>query len=248
MPRLNSMSNKKKTHRIMLVAIIFISIYFLGNFLLSMILKIKIFQPGVVLSVEKSIDESKKIGVQVGHWKNEELPDELANLRGRSTGAQEYNITEWEVSQKVAQLLKKELEKENYKVDLLPATIPPDYKADAFISLHADSNNDSSVSGFKFTSSAWDKSGQADRFGADLEKSYLKYSGLGVATFISSEMEYYYAFNYKRFKHTVDPKTPAVIFELGFLSNQKDRQFLLNHPEKAAMGLSKGIEQFFDTE
>ena len=247
MARSDVLKNKRKTHRIVIVSLIFISIYFVDNVLLSTILKIKIFQPGVVLSVEKSIEEHK-IGIQVGHWKNDELPDELANLRGRSTGAQEYNITEWEVSQKVAQLLKQELEKKNFKVDLLPATVPIDYKADAFISLHADSNNDSSVSGFKFTSSVWDKSGQADRFGADLEKSYLKNSGLGVATFISSEMEYYYAFNYRRFKHTVDPTTPAVIFELGFLSNQKDRRFLLNHPEKAATGLSKGIEHFFDTE
>jgi len=110
MARSDVLKNKRKTHRIVIVALIFICIYFVGNVLLSAVLKIKIFQPGVVLSVEKSI-EDHKIGIQVGHWKNEELPDELAHLRGRSTGAQEYNITEWEVSLKVAELIKKELEK-----------------------------------------------------------------------------------------------------------------------------------------
>jgi N-acetylmuramoyl-L-alanine amidase len=46
----------------------------------------------------------------------------------------------------------------------------------------------------------------------------------------------YYAFQ------EIDPKTPAAIIEMGFISG--DRSILLDQPKRAARGIVKAIECF----
>ncbi len=52
-------------------------------------------------------------------------------------------LEEADVVLEIAKKVKTSLEAKGVVVDLLPATIPIDYFADAFISIHADGNNNS---------------------------------------------------------------------------------------------------------
>lgn len=72
-----------------------------------------------------------RVGLQVGHWKNDEVPDELENLR-RNTGASGGGKMEWEVNYALAIEIEKILENEGIEVDIIPTTVPPNYWADVF--------------------------------------------------------------------------------------------------------------------
>ena len=41
------------------------------------------------------------------------------------------------------------LEQLGYEVDILPAVVPPNYRAHLFIAIHADGSNDSNASGYR---------------------------------------------------------------------------------------------------
>lgn len=69
-----------------------------------------------------------KFGLQVGHWKNNELPKELAKLIG-NTGASGNGKWEWEVNLKIEGLTKAELEELGVIVEIIPATVPSKYWA-----------------------------------------------------------------------------------------------------------------------
>jgi N-acetylmuramoyl-L-alanine amidase len=50
----------------------------------------------------------------------------------------------------------------------------------------------------------------------------------------------YYAFNAGRFKHAVNHKTPAILVEMGYLSNAEDLAFI-EDPVNPAYALKIGI-------
>ena len=88
------------------------------------------------------------VGLQVGHWESEELPAELAILRtehGASAGGYNEVDINYAIAQRVAALLRAR----GITVDILPATIPSGYTADAFIAIHSDYNNSPTMNGFK---------------------------------------------------------------------------------------------------
>src|SRR6056297_4342432 len=91
----------------------------------------------------------QKVGIQVGHWQNESMPEELENLE-RNTGATWGGMTEASVVLVISQLIQQRLQAEGIEAELLPATVPPGYVADVFLSIHADGNVDSGINGFKF--------------------------------------------------------------------------------------------------
>src|SRR5439155_4381881 len=76
-----------------------------------------------------------RVGLQVGHWRLDEVPAELERLEGGSFGG---GKAEWEVALDLAQRTKALLEAQGAQVDLLPATVPERYRAHAFVSIHAD--------------------------------------------------------------------------------------------------------------
>jgi hypothetical protein len=78
-----------------------------------------------------------RVGIQAGHWKMDELPLEQRRLWGH-TGAQWGKLTEAEVNLAIAQAAASQLREAGIEVDLLPATVPPGYDADAFVAVHAD--------------------------------------------------------------------------------------------------------------
>jgi N-acetylmuramoyl-L-alanine amidase len=64
-----------------------------------------------------------KIGIQAGHWMSDQLPDQLASLRGQ-TGGSGGGVREVDFTVDMARLVTKLLQTAGYEVDLLPATVP----------------------------------------------------------------------------------------------------------------------------
>ncbi len=187
-----------------------------------------------------------KIGLQIGHLDQDKVPPELSALNSNFENKFLQSIRDKEISitREVAKELLKILEQEGFSVDLLSATVPEGYLADAFLSLHLDWNKNQNVRGFKVSGSAFDSSGKSQRLAELIKFFYEKITLLPWNNYITPNMRYYYAFNYKSFKHSISPETPAAIIELGFLTNKEDYEFLKDHPQKAAQALAKGLIAF----
>lgn len=188
-----------------------------------------------------------RVGIQVGHWKNEELPEELEKLKG-STGASGGGYSEWEVNYEIALKLKEMLESEGIDVDIIPATVPEEYWADAFIAIHADGNLNTSVSGYKVAGPWRSYRNNSDVLAEEIDKTYQEATNLVKDPNISRNMRGYYAFSWWRYDHAIHPMTPGAIVETGFLSNYSDRSLLVNNPEIPAEGISNGVINFLKIE
>jgi N-acetylmuramoyl-L-alanine amidase len=192
-----------------------------------------------------SLGRVYRVGIQAGHWLNAELPGELSALKG-STGAEGKGWAEVDVNLDIARRVVALLEKAGVQADLLPATVPVDYQADAFVALHGDANSDPAASGFKVARSDWSRiPAKDDALVGDIISAYQAGTGLknDPAT-ITYAMRRYYAFNNRRYQHAVDPATPSAILEMGFLTSPKDRDLLVNHPDQAARAIANGILKF----
>ncbi len=189
-------------------------------------------------------DGPVRVGVQVGHLNNDKMPDELAGLSRNGAGAVFGQYNERDTVQVIAELVADQLRQSGILVDILPATVPPRYVADAFVSIHADGNQNTAVRGFKIAGPRRDYSGRSEALVRAINKSYGDVTGLPIDPSVSSRMTVYYAFNWPRFEHTVHPYTPAAIVETGFLTNAADRAFLLENPERSAAGITAGILQY----
>lgn len=185
-----------------------------------------------------------RVGIQVGHWKNSELPAELASLRG-STGAAGQGWREVDVNLDVAQRVAALLRAQNVIVELIPATVPVRYKADAFVAVHGDANSNTRLSGYKMARASWSRiPARDDELLNAISSEYAAATGLqNHPATITRAMTDYYAFN-QRLQHAVDPSTPSVILELGFLTTTSDRKLLMEQPDRAAEGLANGILKF----
>jgi len=188
-----------------------------------------------------------KVGIQVGHWKNDSMPEELKNLE-RNTGATWNNMTESEVVLIISELLQKRLNAAGIESELLPANVPSGYIADAFLSIHADGNTDTSVNGFKFAAPRRDYAGTSQALVDSLYKSYEAETGLRNDPSITRRMTAYYAFNWPRYEHAIHPFTPAVIVETGFLTSPIDRELIVNNPDRVARGIATGVIEFLTNE
>lgn len=184
-----------------------------------------------------------RVGIQAGHWFAADAPDEQEGLRD-NTGAQAGGTTEWETNLRIAEETKKLLEAERIIVDLLPTTIPPDYLADAFISIHADGNADTRVSGYKVAAPRRDRTGTAARLSSLIEARYGSSTNLLIDPNITNTMRGYYAFNWRRYDHSIHPMTPGAIVETGFLTNVNDRRIIVNNPKRSAQGIANGVIAF----
>jgi len=187
-----------------------------------------------------------KVALQVGHWKTSELPDELQRLRERGGGTSGGGKAEWEVNLAIAEATKEILKAKGILVDIIPATVPPSYFADAFVAIHADGNANTNVSGFKAASPWRDLTGRSEDLVAALEKEYRNTTGLRSDTGVNHNMRGYYAFNWWRREHAVHPMTVAAIIETGFLTSPEDQKILIQNPQKAAEGISAGIIKFLN--
>jgi len=179
----------------------------------------------------------KKVGLVAGHW---------------STDPRKYDpgavcpdgLTEVEINLAIAQLVKEQLEKQGYEVDLLEEfdAALEGYMADALVSMHADSCNIPEASGFKVArvlhSTLPEKEDQLVKC---LREEYQAATGLSFHEHsITYDMTEYHAF------YEIDSQTPAAIIETGFMA--ADRQILLEQQDKVAQGIARGITRFLETE
>jgi hypothetical protein len=184
-----------------------------------------------------------RVGIQAGHWKIDELPAEQHRLWGH-TGAQWGKLTEAEVNLAIARAVAGQLREAGVVVDLLPATVPPGYDADAFVAIHADDGGGTEASGWKIAS-PWRSSEASRRLRDDIALSYSRATGLPLDRYgVSYNMRGYYGFSWTRFEHAVAPTTPAAIIETGFLTSAADRRIIVDDPARAARGISAGIISF----
>lgn len=187
------------------------------------------------------------VGLQVGHWKNSELPEELSELIG-NTGATGGGKTEVEINLLIAELIKDVLEPRGVVVDIIPATVPVDYWADAFIAIHADGSTSSTPSGFKIAGPWRDLTGKSTQLVSVLESEYATATQLPIDPNITRNMRGYYAFSWWKYDHSIHPMTTAVIVETGFLTSPIDRKIIVNQPQVAADALAKGILLFLQSQ
>jgi N-acetylmuramoyl-L-alanine amidase len=188
-----------------------------------------------------------KVALQVGHLHSDQLPDELQRIR-TNTGASFDGYNEVDINQQIAEDTKTLLEQHGIVVEILPATIPERYFADAFVAIHADGSEDYDVHGFKASPPWRDFSGKSGKLNEAIIESYATATQLDWDPHITANMRGYYAFSFWRYTHSVHPMTPAAILETGFLTNYTDRQVIVEQPEIAAKGLANGILQFLKAE
>lgn len=184
-----------------------------------------------------------RVAIQAGHWKNNEVPDELQGLKDNG-GATGGNVTERAVVLTIAERMVAMLTEQGVVAELLPTTIPPGYVADAFVSIHADGSLDTSVSGYKVAAPRRDYSGASTDLANRIGSAYGAATGLRKDENITSRMRGYYAFNWRRYEHAIHPMTPAAIVETGFVTNASDRRLLSGQPDHVAAAVVSGIMDF----
>jgi len=184
----------------------------------------------------------QRIGIQAGHWRAAEAPDELAGIRSNGTSAGGH--AEWRVNLDIAERTARLLEEAGYEVDVLPATVPPGYRADLFISIHADGSTDTRISGYRSAAPRNDRTGRSAAFAQHVDRVYGEVTGMRYYPVITRRMTNYYAFNSRRFDHAIHPETVAIIIETGFLTNPGDRSVLVNSADLIATALARAVTSY----
>jgi N-acetylmuramoyl-L-alanine amidase len=183
-----------------------------------------------------------RIALQAGHWRADEAPRELSGLR--DNGTRWRDVAEWESNLEIARRAGALLEELGYIVDILPAVVPPDYRAHLFIAIHADGSDNLEASGYRVAAPRRDATGRAARVAELMRESYGEATGLRRLPTTTRRMQNYYAFNYRRYEHALHPMTIAVIIETGFLTSARDRRIVLDAPEQAAKGIVEAVKAF----
>jgi hypothetical protein len=185
----------------------------------------------------------RRVGVQVGHWHTEQLPAELFRLAG-STGVIYGPYREVELNLQIATRVVAQLRQAGVEAELLPATVPAGYRADAFVAIHADGANRPGARGWKLAA-AWRSSDASRALAAAVASTYAAFTGLPEDRYGTTyNMRGYYAFSPNRFRHALSLGTPAIILETGFLTSREDREVLLKNTAGVARGISAGIIRF----
>lgn len=182
-----------------------------------------------------------RIGLQAGHWRAHEAPRELSGLKENGTRWEE--MAEWEANLEIVRRTATMLQELGYEVDVLPAVVPPDYRAHLFIAVHADGSNDPRARGYRVAAPRRDATGRATTFASLLERSYRTATGLDRLP-STRRMRGYYAFNFRRYEHALHPMTVGVILETGFLTSARDRTVIVDDPDRAARGIVEAVRAF----
>src|SRR5205823_14011244 len=189
-----------------------------------------IVQQGVVRIPKPKIDlgGQRRVGIQIGHWKTDDVPKEYGSRIQAQTGTSWAGYTEVDTTMAIAQRMATLLKAQGLAVDLLPTTIPEGYLADVFIALHCDGDGVGELSGFKMAHGTR-RGPFEDKLMTTIKDVYANATGLTYdAEHVTRAMTAYYPFSWSRYQHATSPLTPATIIELGFLSNDDDRAFLLD--------------------
>lgn len=184
------------------------------------------------------------VGIQSGHYKNDELPDELWRLEG-STGTSGGGRTEVDLNYDVANRVARLLRAQGVIVDVLPATVPSGYQADAFIAIHADGASGSSPRGFKISTRWSSVVAVQDGMLVDaITDAYRTATGLPEDSNVTRNMRGYYAYSPRRPNWRTSNYAPGAIVEMGFMTNAADRAVMFNKTDVVAQGITNGIMNF----
>lgn len=184
------------------------------------------------------------VAIQPGHWQVAELPDELYRLRA-STGAEWGKVREVDINRAVADSLIAKIREAGWTPELVPATVPAGLRADAFIALHADWGDQAIRRGWKLAP-AWRASPASRKLANALASSFGQEPNLVEDTDgVTVNMRGYFAFNSRRFTHASSPYTPAVLIEMGFITNSIDRKLLTARPDYYADIIVRGLKSYF---
>ncbi|MEM7736515.1 MAG: N-acetylmuramoyl-L-alanine amidase [Deinococcota bacterium] len=174
-----------------------------------------------------------KVALQIGHEAVQNHPEELRNLRW-NTGGYANGIQELDINRAVVARLQTRLQEAGVEVDVLPATPPQGYRADLFISVHADSVTDPRRSGYKSAYFEPLRNSYDANLKMHIDNAYLAASRLPDDSLnISPTMREFYAFNHEAYNHSLDPSTPGLIVEMGYISNSQDLAYLSKASEPA---------------
>jgi N-acetylmuramoyl-L-alanine amidase len=164
----------------------------------------------------------------------------VAGHSGSDSGAVcRDGLTEAHVNRAIAEAVVSSLRKRGMTVDLLAEfdSRLPGYRADVFVSIHADSC-EVELSGYK-VASLEDGSKASAQLADCLWNEYGAVTGLSRhPDTVTYDMSRYHAFR------EIAAQTPAAIIETGFLN--ADRELLTQHPDRAAQGIVAGIQCFMD--
>jgi len=179
-------------------------------------------------------DARARVGIQVGHWRCQEAGYPL-NLH---PGTELPGLSEVRTNLKIALALSRRLSARGVAVDLLPAAIPPGYRADAVVCIHADAGP-SHVRGFFVDRPSRSPVARAEAALAHaLVVSYAHATGIPYVNRSTPNSRRYYGFR------AVDPMTPIVLVETGCLTNPQDRAVIDDRPDLVADALAAGIDSF----
>ncbi|HZG66376.1 MAG TPA: N-acetylmuramoyl-L-alanine amidase, partial [Herpetosiphonaceae bacterium] len=160
-----------------------------------------------------------------------------------STGAVAGGVREVDLNVDIAHRAAEYLRSWGNEVYVLPATVPPGYRADAFVSIHADGHANRTARGFK-VASYWRDWVATDTLVREIVDEYARQTGLPQDWRITDNMRGYYAFNSGLYEHTISEDTPGAIIEMGFISNNADRAFLVANRDLVARAIALGIARF----
>ncbi len=146
-------------------------------------------------------------------------------------------LTEAEVNMAIARIVVELLNQQGYQADLLDEFDPrlKGYRADALVSIHADSCEVPGASGFKVARVTHSAIPEAeDRLVECLYREYEAVTGLPRhPNSITDNMTNYHAF------YEIDAYTPGAIIETGFLL--EDYAYIVRRPRLVARGIVNGI-------
>jgi N-acetylmuramoyl-L-alanine amidase len=184
------------------------------------------------------------VALQPGHWKIDELPAEQTR-RKRGIGAVHAGVRELDINLAVVDALVPMIRRRGWTAIVVPATVPPGLRADAFLSIHADWAADPYRSGWKLAP-PWRPSPAASGLAHALRRSFREKAELREDVGgITVGMRGYFGFASHRYTHASSPHTPAVLLELGFVTNEGDRERMVSSPEYYAEIIMDGLERHF---
>ena len=174
-----------------------------------------------------------RVAIQAGHWRAREAPLRI------STGGSVNGVHEWAIDLDVAQRVAVLLRAAGIEAEVLPAWFPAGYAADAFVSLHVNGSPNPDHRGF-FAERAEDSVIPAveDRLVRLINSVYGEATGIPYIYRPTRDSRRYYGY------YRVTGSTPAVLVEMGFLTNDTDRAFLTGSPQTAAQALATAIRRF----
>lgn len=177
------------------------------------------------------------VGIVAGHW-------------GNDSGAVcwDTGVNEQDTNLRIAELVVKRLRERGVWVDLLQEfdSRLNGFRADVLVSIHADScdpiDADPPATGFKVArSQASQIPTIADKLVDCLHAEYQRATGMDYhENSITNDMTFYHSFG------ELDPNTPAIIIETGFL--RLDYDMIVKQPELPAEGITNGILCFLKTQ